>query len=65
MSMKPKSDRPHPGAPAESPTPAPARAKKPYRLPGIVRWGTLQEMTRAVGDAGSPDGGRRPYRRTR
>ncbi len=65
MSMKPTSDRPRPGAPAVSPPAGAGRQKKTYTAPGIVRWGTLQEMTRAVGDAGSPDGGRRPYRRTR
>ena len=64
MNMKPMSDRPRPGTPAESP-PAATQTKKPYHCPGLVRWGTLQEMTRAVGDAGNPDGGRRPYRRTR
>ena len=65
MNMKPMSDRPRPGAPAESPALPTTQLKRPYRCPGIVRWGTLQEMTRAIGDSGKPDGGRKPYRRTR
>jgi hypothetical protein len=65
MNMKPTSDRPRPGAPAAAPAAATAHPKKVYRRPGIVRWGTLLEMTKANGDSGKPDGGRRPYRRTR
>lgn len=42
-----------------------AGSKKPYKTPSIVRWGTLLEMTQANGGTGRPDGGRKPYRRTR
>lgn len=65
MSMKPTSDRPHPGAEAAAPAAATARPKKVYRRPGIVRWGNLLEMTQATGTQGNRDGGRRPYQRTR
>lgn len=41
------------------------RKRKPYRAPDLVRWGTLAEMTQAVGASGRNDGGRKPYRKTR
>ncbi|CAN5738081.1 hypothetical protein BH11PSE3_BH11PSE3_25070 [soil metagenome] len=44
---------------------ADVKPKKPYRSPTLLRWGTLAEMTGAVGSRGNKDGGRKPYRRTR
>jgi hypothetical protein len=35
-----------------------AEAKKPYEAPVLVRWGTLSELTRAVGNRGASDGGK-------
>ena len=34
-----------------------AEARKPYEAPTLVRWGTLHELTQAVGNSGSSDGG--------
>jgi hypothetical protein len=34
-------------------------AKKAYTAPTLVEWGTLRDMTRMVGQSGSPDGGPR------
>lgn len=39
-------------------------AKKPYEPPVLVRWGTVQEITQAVGYKGSSDGGHKTYKRT-
>ena len=39
-------------------------AKKPYEAPELVRWGTVQELTQAVGFKGGSDGGHKTYRRT-
>ena len=41
-----------------------AEAKKPYEAPVLVRWGTLQEITRAVGNRGALDGGTKRNKRT-
>jgi hypothetical protein len=49
----------------EAPSQEPPRRRKPYKAPHIVRWGTLIEMTRALGPSGNPDGGRKPYQHTR
>jgi len=41
-------------------------AKKPYSAPVLVTWGTLRDITQAVGGAGNPDGGKgKQPRRTR
>lgn len=42
-----------------------ARARKTYKSPSLVRWGTLSELTEANGGQGRKDGGRKPYRKTR
>jgi hypothetical protein len=34
-------------------------AKKPYEAPALVRWGTLHELTKAVGSRGASDHGNR------
>ena len=34
-------------------------AKKPYEAPVLVRWGTLHELTKAVGSRGASDHGNR------
>jgi hypothetical protein len=50
-----------------SPTPKPdqdAPAKKPYEAPVLVRWGTLQELTRSVGFRGASDGAKKGATRT-
>jgi hypothetical protein len=39
----------------------PAPAKKPYQKPELLHWGTLLEMTQAVGQRGRRDGGRSRY----
>ncbi len=39
-------------------------AKKPYEAPVLVRWGTLQEITQAVGNRGASDGGTKRNKRT-
>jgi hypothetical protein len=41
-----------------------AGAKKPYEAPVLVRWGTLHELTQAVGAKGSSDGARKGPNRT-
>jgi len=35
----------------------PAPAKKAYTAPTLVRWGTLRDLTLAVGNTGASDGG--------
>jgi hypothetical protein len=67
VKMKPPSKKHESTRPEELQTaaPVPPRAKKRYVSPQVVRWGSLLELTGAVGDKGGPDGGRRPYRRTR
>jgi hypothetical protein len=51
-------------APAASQTtPADVPAKQPYTAPTIVAWGTLRDMTQAVGAQGSSDGGTKANRR--
>jgi hypothetical protein len=39
-------------------------AKKAYETPALVRWGTLREITRAVGNMGASDGGTKNQKRT-
>jgi hypothetical protein len=39
-----------------------AETKKPYEAPVLVRWGTLHELTQAVGSMGASDGGRKGNR---
>lgn len=38
--------------------------KKPYEAPALVRWGTVQEITQAVGFKGASDGGHKTMKRT-
>ncbi len=38
--------------------------KKAYEAPVLVRWGTAQEITQAVGYKGASDGGHKTYKRT-
>jgi hypothetical protein len=33
--------------------------KKPYEAPVLVRWGTLCDLTKSVGNSGASDGGRK------
>ncbi len=40
------------------------KAKKPYEPPVLVRWGTVQEITQAVGNKGASDGGSKNQKRT-
>ena len=41
-------------------------AKKPYAPPALVTWGTLRDITMAVGSSGNTDGGKgKQPRRTR
>lgn len=41
-------------------------AKKPYSTPVLVTWGTLRDITQAVGATGNSDGGKgKQPRRTR
>ncbi len=39
-------------------------AKKPYEKPALIRWGTLREITQAVGNRGASDGGNKSQKRT-
>jgi len=39
-------------------------AKKPYEAPVLIRWGTLREITQAVGSKGASDGGSKRDKRT-
>ncbi|MGE5149211.1 MAG: lasso RiPP family leader peptide-containing protein [Rhodospirillaceae bacterium] len=41
-----------------------APPKKPYEAPVLVRWGTLHELTQAVGHSGASDGARKGATRT-
>ena len=36
----------------------PSQAKAAYAAPTLVRWGTLRDMTLAVGSSGNNDGGK-------
>ena len=45
---------------AEASTPAPT-GKRLYEAPVLIRWGTLPDLTRAIGFAGASDGGRRGF----
>lgn len=43
----------------DSPDPAPGQsepAKKPYQRPVLVRWGSLRDLTQAIGNSGASDG---------
>jgi hypothetical protein len=40
-------------APAGDPQPV----RKPYQAPSLIAWGSLRDMTRAVGVQGASDGG--------
>jgi hypothetical protein len=51
----------------DAPPPLPdehAETKKPYEPPVLVRWGTLRELTQAVGYSGASDGARHKQNRT-
>ena len=39
--------------------------KRPYEAPVLLDWGTLEDMTRAVGNHGNADGGRPQNKNTR
>ena len=41
-----------------------APPKKPYEAPVLVSWGTLRDLTQAVGARGASDGGRKGPRNT-
>jgi hypothetical protein len=41
-------------APAES-----SQARAAYAAPTLMRWGTLRDMTQAVGNSGRSDGGKK------
>ena len=41
-----------------------AETKKPYEAPVLVRWGTLHELTQAVGYSGASDGAKKGPTRT-
>lgn len=48
----------------QTPTPQPSsEVKKPYQAPTLVRWGTLRELTEAVGNRGGRDGGKQKNRK--
>ena len=58
MDLKPTNDADLPSDPSP--------AKKAYTAPTLVRWGTLRDLTQAVGNTGSSDSGKTPGRqRTR
>ncbi len=40
------------------------KAKKPYAAPVLVEWGSLMDLTQAVGQTGHPDGGHKHSNRT-
>jgi hypothetical protein len=40
---------------------SPAKARKPYQPPQLVRLGGMREVTQKVGWRGRSDGGRFPY----
>ena len=37
--------------------------RKPYQAPAVVAWGSLRDITRAVGAQGASDGGTRANKR--
>lgn len=41
-----------------------ASTKKPYEAPVLVRWGTLREVTMAVGSRGATDGAKKGPKNT-
>lgn len=51
----------------QTPTPHPSsEVKKPYQAPILVRWGTLRDLTEAVGNRGGRDDGKKgAQKRTR
>jgi hypothetical protein len=58
MDAKPTTDA---GLPSD-----PSPAKKPYTAPTLVRWGTLRDLTLAVGNTGGGDNGKKAgQKRTR
>ncbi len=38
-------------------------ARKPYQAPALIPWGSLRDITRAVGGEGSRDGGNKQNKR--
>ena len=38
--------------------------KKTYEAPALIRWGTLRDITQAVGNRGASDGGSKRDKRT-
>jgi hypothetical protein len=38
--------------------------KKTYEAPALIRWGTLRDITQAVGSRGASDGGSKNQKRT-
>jgi hypothetical protein len=47
-------------------SPNTTKTKKPYTTPSLVEWGTLRDLTQAVGSVGSSDGATKgAHRRTR
>lgn len=47
---------------SESPG-TPQLARKPYTSPKLIPWGTLRDVTRAVGPHGASDGGSKSQKR--
>lgn len=41
------------------------QTRKPYAAPTLISWGTLQDITRAVGRSGNRDGATGPNKWTR
>lgn len=48
-----------------NPAVEPSPGKKAYAAPELVRWGTLRDLTLAVGNRGGSDGGGGSLKRTR
>jgi hypothetical protein len=42
----------------------PPEARKPYKAPELVSWGSLREMTLSVGTKGASDGAKKGSNRT-
>ena len=38
--------------------------KKAYEAPALIRWGTLRDITQAVGNRGASDGGSKRDKKT-
>jgi len=43
----------------------PTPGKRPYAAPSLVTWGTLRDITQAVGNKGNSDGAKKGATRTR